>query len=123
MTDLMPCPFCGEIPFPISTGMAGQPRWQHPNTDTCPIAGHYLGGWNMPEQWNRRTVQAQIAEVQPDLLEEACIAAHNAYEEAAHEAGWVTNTQSRKPWVDVPEANKIAMRAGIAAAIRKGGQP
>ena len=72
------------------------------------------------------TVQAQIVEVQPDLLEEACIAAHNAYEQAAHEAGWVTNTQSRKPWADVPEANKIAMRAGIAAAIaliRKGDQP
>jgi hypothetical protein len=72
------------------------------------------------------TVQAQIVEVQPDLLEEACIAAHNAYEQAAHEAGWITNLQSRKPWADVPEANKIAMRAGIAAAIaliRKGDQP
>jgi hypothetical protein len=72
------------------------------------------------------TVQAQIDEVQPDLLEEACIAAHNAYEQAAHEAGWITNLQSRKPWADVPEANKIAMRAGIAAAIaliRKGDQP
>jgi len=77
-------------------------------------------------QWNTRTVQAQIDEVQPDLLEAACIAAHNAYEQAAHEAGWVTNTQSRKPWADVPEANKIATRAGIAAAIaliRKGDQP
>jgi hypothetical protein len=59
MSDLLPCPFCGEIPFPISTGMAGQPRWQHPNNDTCPIAGHYLGGWNMPEQWNRRTALAK----------------------------------------------------------------
>jgi hypothetical protein len=71
-------------------------------------------------------VQAQIVEVQPDLLEAACIAAHNAYEQAAHEAGWITNLQSRKPWADVPEANKIAMRAGIAAAIaliRKGDQP
>ena len=54
MSDLLPCPFCNEIPFPISTGMAGQPRWQHPNNETCPIAGHYLGGWNMPEHWNRR---------------------------------------------------------------------
>jgi hypothetical protein len=60
MSNLLPCPFCGEIPLPMSTGMAGQPRWQHPNNDTCPIAGHYLGGWNMPEQWNTRTVQAQI---------------------------------------------------------------
>jgi len=71
-------------------------------------------------------MQAQIDAAQPDLLEEACIAAHNAYEQAAHEAGWITNLQSRKPWADVPEANKIAMRAGIAAAIaliRKGDQP
>lgn len=57
--------------------------------------------------------------VQPDanLLEAACVAAHNAYEAAAHEAGWTTNTQSRKPWAEVPEANKVAMRAGISAAL------
>ena len=57
--------------------------------------------------------------VQPDanLLEAACIAAHDAYEAAAHEAGWTTNTQSRKPWAEVPEANKVAMRAGIGAAL------
>lgn len=61
----------------------------------------------------------KTAETRPDaaILEAACIAAHNAYEAAAHEAGWITNTQSRKPWVEVPEANKIAMRAGIGAAI------
>ena len=37
--------------------------------------------------------------VQPDaaFLEAACIAAHDAYEAAAHEAGWATNPQSRKP--------------------------
>jgi len=57
--------------------------------------------------------------VQPDaaLLEAACIAAHDAYEVAAHAAGWVTNPQSRKLWSEVPEANKIAMRAGISAAL------
>ena len=69
MSDLMPCPFCGETPFPMSTGMAGQPRWQHPNNDTCPIAGHYLGGWNMPEQWNRRTALNTGKEVMPDAVQ------------------------------------------------------
>ena len=62
MSDLLPCPFCGEVPFVMSVGMAGQPRWQHPVNDTCPIAGHYLGGWDFPEQWNRRALPA----VQPD---------------------------------------------------------
>jgi hypothetical protein len=84
------------------------------------MADGFRGAMEIVAELPAVTVQAQIDEVQPDLLEAACIAAHNAYEQAAHEAGWVTNTQSRKPWVDVPEANKIAMRAGIAAAIRKG---
>jgi len=57
-------------------------------------------------------VQADAA-----LLEVACIAAHDAYEAAAHAAGWATNPQSRKPWAEVPEANKVAMRAGIGAAL------
>ena len=61
MSDLKPCPFCGEVPFVMSAGMAGQPRWQHPVNDTCPIAGHYLGGWDFPEQWNR-----DLPAVQPD---------------------------------------------------------
>ena len=54
MTDLLTCPFCGEVPSIMSVGMAGQPRWQHPVNDTCPIAGYYLGGWDFPKQWNRR---------------------------------------------------------------------
>ena len=64
MSDLLPCPFCGEVPFVMSVGMAGQPRWQHPVNDTCPIAGYYLGGWDFPVQWNQRVFPA----VQPDDL-------------------------------------------------------
>ena len=65
MSDLKPCPFCGEAPSIMSVGMAGQPRWQHPVNDTCPIAGHYLGGWDFPVQWNQRALPA----VQPDADE------------------------------------------------------
>ena len=67
MSDLKPCPFCGEVPSIMSVGMAGQPRWQHPVNDTCPIAGHYLGGWDFPKQWNTRALPA----VQPVTVQEA----------------------------------------------------
>ena len=43
---------------------------------------------------------------------------HEAYEAAAAEAGWETQARSRVPWQDVPEANKVAMRAAYAAALR-----
>ena len=101
-------------------GEGDDDQWTYGTWDVRNYAGYDV------EYVRADIVQTQTDEVQPDLLEAACIAAHNAYEQAAHEAGWVTNTQSRKPWADVPEANKIAMRAGIAAAIalfRKGEQP
>jgi len=48
-------------------------------------------------------------------LDEACEVMHDAYEKAAVGAGWETNTASRKPWADVPEANKATMRAAVTA--------
>lgn len=42
---------------------------------------------------------------------------HNAYEDAAVDAGWETQKASRKPWSEVPEANKITMRAAVAALL------
>lgn len=50
-------------------------------------------------------------------LEEACRVMHDAYEKAATGAGWETNPASRKPWADVPEANKETMRAAVRALL------
>lgn len=52
----------------------------------------------------------------PDI-EAACQVMHDAYERAAVGAGWETQTASRKPWADVPEANKATMRAAVAALV------
>ena len=48
-----------------------------------------------------------------ETLERLCEEMHDRYEAAAAEANWQTNPLSRKPWADVPEANKITMRAAI----------
>ena len=50
-------------------------------------------------------------------IEKACEVMHDAYEEAASEAGWETQKASRKPWSDVPEANKQTMRAAVGALL------
>ena len=48
-------------------------------------------------------------------VETICELMHDAYERAAVGAGWETNPHSRKPWADVPEANKATMRAAVSA--------
>jgi hypothetical protein len=50
-------------------------------------------------------------------VEQACEIMHDAYEEAAVTAGWETQERSRKPWADVPEANKETMRAAVRALL------
>ena len=51
------------------------------------------------------------------LVEAACEVMHYAYENAAVTLGWTTNVASRKPWADVPEANKATMRVAVGALI------
>ena len=51
------------------------------------------------------------------LLEECCKIMHDAYENAAATLGWTTNVASRKPWADVPEANKATMLVAVAALL------
>lgn len=51
------------------------------------------------------------------MVEQACEVMHDAYERVAVGAGWETQTASRKPWADVPEANKVTMRAAVSALL------
>jgi hypothetical protein len=53
----------------------------------------------------------------PERIEHYCELMHDAYEKAAVGAGWETQQASRKPWSDVPEANKATMRASVAALL------
>lgn len=48
-----------------------------------------------------------------ELVEQACEVMHDAYELAAVTQGWETQQASRKPWADVPEANRETMRAAV----------
>lgn len=52
-----------------------------------------------------------------ERVEAACEVMHDAYEAAATREGWETQERSRKPWGDVPEANKATMRAAVAALL------
>lgn len=52
-----------------------------------------------------------------DYIERACEVMHDAYEAAAVAVGWETQERSRKPWADVPEANKATMRAAVSALL------
>lgn len=48
-------------------------------------------------------------------VEQACEIMHDAYERAAIGTEWETQAASRKPWQDVPEANKATMRIAVQA--------
>jgi hypothetical protein len=50
-------------------------------------------------------------------LDHLCEVMHDAYERAAVDEGWMTNPASRKPWADVPEANKRSMRIAVRALL------
>lgn len=50
-------------------------------------------------------------------LDAACEVLHDAYEAAAAKEGWETQERSRKPWEDVPEANKATMRAAVGVLL------
>lgn len=52
-----------------------------------------------------------------EVIEHLCEQMHNAYEDAALENGWQTQKASRRPWADVPEANRATMRVAIAAML------
>ena len=132
MSELLPCRFCRFAPHAwlddyINGRAVTDPEYiiecENGNCSVMPeVRGTYPYMDEVRALWNAANA---LPAVQSDaaLLEEACIAAHDAYEAAAHEAGWATNPQSRKPWAEVPEANKAAMRAGIGAALALIEQP
>lgn len=55
----------------------------------------------------------------PELVERLCLTMHNAYEEAAVREGWQTQERSRKPWAEVPDANKATMRVAVRAMLHE----
>lgn len=57
----------------------------------------------------------QSDDAREEAIEQACIVMHDAYEAAAVREGWETRHASRKPWADVPGANKATMRAAVRA--------
>lgn len=52
-------------------------------------------------------------------VERLCEVMHDAYERAAVSEGWETQERSRKPWSDVPEANKATMRVSVLALLNE----
>lgn len=68
----------------------------------------------------RDAAEQRVREVEARLsdTERACEVMHDAYEAAAKREGWETQERSRKPWADVPEANKATMRAAVGALAR-----
>lgn len=63
------------------------------------------------------TVDGQPNNQPAASVEAACEVMHDAYERAAARAGWETQAASRKPWTDVPKANKATMRAAVGALL------
>jgi hypothetical protein len=96
-----------------------------------------LGDWSDPEdyEWLDKVVSSaharhvadaldaagvlapEVAQVDRHDVERACEVMHDAYEAAASREGWETQEASRKPWSDVPEANKATMRAAVRALL------
>ena len=67
-----------------------------------------------------RPVPAAGEAATEDVIEQAAEVMHDAYEDAAKAEGWETQERSRKPWSDVPEANKATMRAAVRAVVTSG---
>lgn len=58
-----------------------------------------------------------MSETSDAFIETCCEVMHDAYEIAAVGAGWQTQAASRKPWSEVPEANRVTMRAAVSALL------
>lgn len=104
--------------FPHAVDVCATPGCGHPRSE------HYAGEHSClhmegdADSCLRFTEPAQSDPATTDeRVEAACEVMHDAYERAAIGAGWDTNPASRKPWADVPEANKVTMRAAVSALL------
>lgn len=52
-------------------------------------------------------------------IEQFCEAFHDAYERAAVDEGWQTQSRSRVPWKYVPAENKATMRAAAREVLAR----
>lgn len=124
MTAHTPDALASALPaaWHVADDAVGEPTLWHGDTAVlrrCDIntGGELLGG-EMAEYreliWFVLTAVLAPDEVTVERLAEA---SHDAYEAAAIEAGWETQQRSRKPWADVPEANKATVRVTIRAVL------
>ena len=66
---LAPCPFCNAHILDLqSPGLDGNPRYQHPRHEACPIEGHMFGGEGFAERWNRRTPDPSLVVVRRERV-------------------------------------------------------
>jgi hypothetical protein len=79
------------------------------------LLGEFFDAQRLRQRGAAKMRQAQGLDPHDELVEQACEVMHDAYEKAALGTGWATNPESRKPWADVPEANKETMRASVGA--------
>ena len=82
----------------------------------CPACG-VTGAERNAALAGRDDVRRRITGHRYRRVEQACEVMHDAYERSAVGAGWETQQASRKPWADVPEANKATMRVAVGALL------
>ena len=92
--------------------IAEKPTLNHYSEFTSSFKSGWLAGFRSSREATtepRRYIAADI--------ERLCEVMHDAYEKAAAIEGWATQKASRKPWVDVPEENRRAMRYAVSVLL------
>ena len=113
MSDLLPCPFCGDL---MTTWLEESHAIHRDNRANCPLASLSL----RIEVWNTRTAQAALIDADVKAERERCrklAAARADYLEDA-----INNGGGSKTLIASKKGGMIELRQ-IAAAIRKGEQP
>ncbi len=88
----------GEMCHSARCGWSGPPPWP----DDCRCKGQM----QPPADLLAAVAPCETCEARAERL-------HIAYEQAAVDFGWATQERSRKPWAEVPAANKATMIAAL----------